>query len=166
MSKIRILPDAFASQVAAGEVVERPAAVIRELVENSLDAGAQHVEVHVQRGGTALIRVVDDGHGMDREDALLCIERHATSKIRTKEDLAAIYTFGFRGEALPSIASVSRFRLTTRERGALSGTEIEITGGKLAGVRDQGAAPGTIIEIRSLFFNVPARRKFLRTEAT
>lgn len=166
MSKIRILPDALASQVAAGEVVERPAAVIRELVENSLDAGATHVEVHVQRGGTALIRVVDDGHGMDREDALLCIERHATSKIRTKEDLAAIYTFGFRGEALPSIASVSRFRLTTRERGALSGTEIEITGGRLAGVRDQGAAPGTVIEIRSLFFNVPARRKFLRSEAT
>lgn len=166
MSKIRILSDALASQVAAGEVVERPAAVIRELVENSLDAGAKHVTVEVQRGGAALIRITDDGGGMDREDALLCIERHATSKIRTKEDLAAIATFGFRGEALPSIASVSRFRLATRERDALSGTEIEITGGKLSEVKDHGGNAGTVIEVRSLFFNVPARRKFLRTEAT
>ncbi len=166
MSKIRILSDALASQVAAGEVVERPAAVIRELVENSLDAGASHVTVEVQRGGTALMRITDDGCGMDREDALLCMERHATSKIRTKEDLAAIATFGFRGEALPSIASVSRFRLATREKEALSGTEIEITGGKLANVKDHGGNQGTIIEVRSLFFNVPARRKFLRTEAT
>ncbi len=166
MSKIRILSDSLASQVAAGEVVERPAAVIRELVENSLDAGAKHVTVEVQRGGTALIRITDDGCGMDREDALLCMERHATSKIRTKEDLAAIRTFGFRGEALPSIASVSRFRLATRESEALSGTEIEIMGGKLSAVKDHGGAHGTVIEVRSLFFNVPARRKFLRTEAT
>jgi DNA mismatch repair protein MutL len=166
MSKIRILSDALASQVAAGEVVERPAAVIRELVENSLDAKATHVTVEVQRGGTAMMRITDDGVGMDREDALLCIERHATSKIRSKEDLAAVRTFGFRGEALPSIASVSRFRLATREREALSGTEIEITGGKLAGVKDHGGSGGTVIEVRSLFFNVPARRKFLRTEAT
>lgn len=166
MSKIRILPDALASQVAAGEVVERPAAVVRELVENSLDAGASHVEVHVQRGGTALIRIVDNGSGMDREDALLCLERHATSKIRTKEDLAAISTFGFRGEALPSIASVSRFRLATRTAEALAGTEIEVNGGKMSGVRDYGGAPGTVIEVRSLFYNVPARRKFLRTENT
>lgn len=166
MSKIRILSDALASQVAAGEVVERPAAVIRELVENSLDAKATHVTVEVQRGGTAMIRITDDGIGMDREDALLCIERHATSKIRSKEDLAAVRTFGFRGEALPSIASVSRFRLATREREALSGTEIEITGGKLSGVKDHGGSGGTVIEVRSLFFNVPARRKFLRTEAT
>lgn len=166
MSKIRILSDALASQVAAGEVVERPAAVIRELVENSLDAKATHVTVEVQRGGTAMIRITDDGVGMDREDALLCIERHATSKIRSKEDLAAVRTFGFRGEALPSIASVSRFRLATREREALSGTEIEITGGKLSGVKDHGGSGGTVIEVRSLFFNVPARRKFLRTEAT
>lgn len=166
MSKIRILSDSLASQVAAGEVVERPAAVIRELVENSLDAGAKHVTVEVQRGGTALIRITDDGCGMDREDAMLCMERHATSKIRTKEDLAAIRTFGFRGEALPSIASVSRFRLATRERDALSGTEIEIMGGKLSAVKDHGGAQGTVIEVRSLFFNVPARRKFLRTEAT
>jgi DNA mismatch repair protein MutL len=166
MSKIRILPDALASQVAAGEVVERPAALVRELVENSLDAGARHVEVHAQRGGAAMIRIVDDGSGMDREDAMLCLERHATSKIRTKEDLGAITTFGFRGEALPSIASVSRFRLATREKDALVGTEIEVNGGKLVGVRDHGGATGTVIEARSLFFNVPARRKFLRTEPT
>ncbi len=166
MSKIRILPDALASQVAAGEVVERPAAVVRELMENSLDAHATHIEVHVQRGGSALIRVTDNGHGMDREDALLCLERHATSKIRTKEDLAAIYTLGFRGEAVPSIASVSRFRLASREHSALSGTEIEVQGGKLTDVRDYGGAPGTVVEARSLFFNIPARRKFLRSEAT
>lgn len=166
MSKIRILSDALASQVAAGEVVERPAAVVRELVENSLDAGASHVEVHVQRGGTALIRVTDNGHGMDREDALLCLERHATSKIRTKEDLAAIRTFGFRGEAMPSIASVSRFRLASRQPEALSGTEVEIQGGKMVSVKDYGGAPGTVVEARSLFFNIPARRKFLRSEQT
>ncbi len=166
MSKIRILPDALASQVAAGEVVERPAAVVRELMENSIDAGATHIEVHVQRGGSALIRVTDNGHGMDREDALLCLERHATSKIRTKEDLAAIYTLGFRGEAVPSIASVSRFRLASREHTALSGTEIEVQGGKLTTVREYGGAPGTVVEARSLFFNIPARRKFLRSEAT
>lgn len=166
MSKIRILPDALASQVAAGEVVERPAAVIRELVENSLDAGAKSITVEVQRGGTAMIRVVDDGCGMNREDVLLSIERHATSKIRTKDDLAAILTFGFRGEALPSIASVTRFRLASREKEALSGTEVEVNGGKLSTVKDYGGAAGTVIEARSLFFNVPARRKFLRTEAT
>lgn len=166
MSKIRILPDALASQVAAGEVVERPAAVVRELMENSLDANATHIEVHVQRGGSALIRVSDNGHGMDREDALLCLERHATSKIRTKEDLAAIYTLGFRGEAVPSIASVSRFRLASREPTALSGTEIEVQGGKLTAVRDYGGAPGTVVEARSLFYNIPARRKFLRSETT
>jgi DNA mismatch repair protein MutL len=166
MAKIRILPDALASQVAAGEVVERPAALVRELVENSLDASARHIEVHAQRGGIAMIRIVDDGSGMDREDAMLCLERHATSKIRTKEDLGAIHTFGFRGEALPSIASVSRFRLATREKDALVGTEIEVNGGKLVAVRDHGGAPGTVIEARSLFFNVPARRKFLRTENT
>ncbi len=166
MSRIRILSDALASQVAAGEVVERPAAVVRELVENSLDAGATQIEVHVQRGGAALIRVTDNGCGMDREDALLALERHATSKIRSKEDLAAIRTLGFRGEALPSIASVSRFRLATREAGALAGTEIEVNGGRMQAVRDYGGAPGTMVEARSLFFNVPARRKFLRSEPT
>ncbi len=146
--------------------MERPAAVVRELVENSLDAGASHVEVHVQRGGTALIRVTDNGHGMDREDALLCLERHATSKIRSKEDLAAIRTFGFRGEAMPSIASVSRFRLASREPEALSGTEVEIQGGRMVSVKDYGGAPGTVVEARALFFNIPARRKFLRSEQT
>ena len=166
MSRIRILSEALASQVAAGEVVERPAAVVRELVENSLDAGASHIEVHIQRGGSALIRVTDNGYGMDREDAMLCLERHATSKIRSKEDLASIRTLGFRGEALPSIASVSRFRLATREAHALSGTEIEIHGGKMHAVRDHGGAPGTVVEARALFYNIPARRKFLRSEPT
>jgi DNA mismatch repair protein MutL len=166
MSRIRIMSDALASQVAAGEVVERPAAVVRELVENSIDAGATHVEVLVQRGGAALIRVTDNGSGMDREDVLMCLERHATSKIHAKEDLAAIRTLGFRGEALPSIASVSRFRLASREPEALSGTEVEINGGRMAAVRDYGGAPGTVVEARSLFYNVPARRKFLRSEQT
>ncbi len=166
MSKIRILSDALASQVAAGEVVERPAAVVRELVDNSLDAGATRVEIAVQSGGAALIRVTDNGSGMDREDAMLCLERHATSKIRSKEDLAAIHTLGFRGEALPSIASVARFKLLTCEHGAAAGTEIEVHGGKLVAVRDGVAAPGTMIEVRTLFYNLPARRKFLRTETT
>ncbi|MCB1090813.1 MAG: ATP-binding protein, partial [Verrucomicrobiae bacterium] len=136
MGKIRLLSDALASQVAAGEVVERPASVVKELVENSLDAGARNIEIAVQRGGISLIRVLDDGSGMGRDDALLCVERHATSKIRTKEDLGAIATLGFRGEALPSIASVSKFRLATREPGSLTGTEILINGGKMSSVRD------------------------------
>lgn len=166
MGKIRLLPEALACQVAAGEVVERPASVVKELVENSLDAGASNIEVRVQRGGIALIRVTDDGCGMNRDDALMCLERNATSKIRTKEDLGAITTLGFRGEAIPSIASVSKFRLATREPGALTGTEVIVTGGKLERVNDCGEPPGTQIEVRSLFFNLPARRKFLRTEAT
>jgi DNA mismatch repair protein MutL len=166
MGKIRLLPEALACQVAAGEVVERPASVVKELVENSLDAGASNIEVRVQRGGIALIRVTDDGCGMNRDDALMCLERNATSKIRTKEDLAAITTLGFRGEAIPSIASVSKFRLATREPGALTGTEVIVAGGKLERVNDCGEPPGTQIEVRSLFFNLPARRKFLRSEAT
>jgi DNA mismatch repair protein MutL len=166
MGKIRLLPEALACQVAAGEVVERPASVVKELVENSLDAGATNIEVRVQRGGIALIRVTDDGCGMNRDDALMCLERNATSKIRTKEDLAAITTLGFRGEAIPSIASVSKFRLATREPGALTGTEVIVAGGKLERVNDCGEPPGTQIEVRSLFFNLPARRKFLRSEAT
>lgn len=166
MAKVHLMTDALASQVAAGEVVERPASVVKELVENAIDAGARRIEVRVSRGGISLIRVVDDGEGMAREDAMLALERHATSKIRTKEDLADIRTLGFRGEALPSIASVSKFRLATRERGALSGTEIAVDGGRLGDVRDSGEAPGTQIEVRSLFFNVPARRKFLKSEAT
>jgi DNA mismatch repair protein MutL len=166
MSRVALLSEIVASQVAAGEVIERPASIVKELVENSLDAQARSIEVAVQRGGIALVRVVDDGHGMDRDDALLCLERHATSKIRTGADLAAIATLGFRGEALPSIASVSRFRLATREPGALAGTEILVNGGRIETVRDCGEAPGTLVEARSVFYNLPARRKFLRAEAT
>ena len=166
MSRIQLLPEHVASQVAAGEVVERPAAVVKELVENSIDAKATRIEVLTRRGGISLIQVTDNGIGMDRDDALLCLERHATSKIRTGTDLASIHTLGFRGEAIPSIASVSRFRLSTREHDALVGTEILVNGGRIETVRDGGDAPGTQIEVRSLFFNLPARRKFLRTETT
>jgi len=166
MSRIALLPEEVASQVAAGEVVERPASVVKELVENSLDAGATRIEVLIRRGGNSFIRVLDNGCGMDRDDALLCLERHATSKIRTGADLMAIHTLGFRGEALPSIASVSRFRLTTREHGALAGTEVLVNGGRMETVRDSGEPEGTQIEARSLFYNLPARRKFLRTENT
>jgi DNA mismatch repair protein MutL len=166
MSRIALLSEEVASQVAAGEVIERPASVVKELVENSLDARARKIEVLIRRGGSSMIRVADDGTGMDRDDALLCLERHATSKIRTGLDLAAITTLGFRGEALPSIASVSRFRLTTREHGALAGTDLAVNGGRIEYVRDGGDAPGTQIEVRSLFYNLPARRKFLRTENT
>ncbi len=166
MPKIRVLPDILASQVAAGEVVERPASVVKELVENSIDAGAREIRVDIDRGGSALIRVSDDGCGMSREDALLSLERHATSKLRTAGDLAAIMTLGFRGEAVPSIASVSRFRLVTRETDSVSGTEILVDGGKVRDVRDAGCAPGTLIEAKALFYNMPARRKFLRAETT
>jgi DNA mismatch repair protein MutL len=166
MPKIRVLPDILASQVAAGEVVERPASVVKELVENSIDAGAREIRVDIDRGGSALIRVSDDGCGMSREDALLSLERHATSKLRTAGDLASIMTLGFRGEAVPSIASVSRFRLVTRETDSVSGTEILVDGGKIRDVRDAGCAPGTVIEAKALFYNMPARRKFLRAETT
>jgi len=166
MGRIRLLSETVASQVAAGEVVERPASVIKELVENSLDAGARKIDVVIRRGGISLVRVIDDGCGMDRDDALLSLERHATSKIRSAADLQAVATLGFRGEALPSIASVSRFRLTTRESGAIAGTEIIVNGGKIDVVRDGGEAPGTQVEVRSLFYNLPARRKFLRSENT
>src|SRR6266700_18894 len=166
MSRIRVLPDTVASQVAAGEVVERPASVVKELVENSIDADARKIEIIIRRGGISLVRVIDDGCGMDRDDALLSLERHATSKIRTAADLEAVATLGFRGEALPSIASVSRFRLTVREARAVAGTEIIVNGGKLDVVRDGGEAPGTQVEVRSLFYNLPARRKFLRSENT
>lgn len=166
MSRIRLLPETVASQVAAGEVVERPASVVKELVENSIDAGARKIDILIRRGGMSSIRVIDDGCGMDRDDALLSLERHATSKIRSVADLEAVETLGFRGEALPSIASVSRFRLTSREPDAVAGTEIVVNGGKIDMVRDGGEAPGTQIEVRSLFYNVPARRKFLRSENT
>jgi DNA mismatch repair protein MutL len=166
MGRIRLLPEIVASQVAAGEVVERPASVVKELIENSLDAGAQKIDIMIRRGGISLVRVIDDGCGMDRDDALLSLERHATSKIRSAADLQAVATLGFRGEALPSIASVSRFRLTTRETDAIAGTEVIINGGKLEVVRDGGEAPGTQVEVRWLFYNLPARRKFLRSENT
>jgi DNA mismatch repair protein MutL len=166
MPKIRVLPDILASQVAAGEVVERPASVVKELVENSLDAGAGEIRVEIERGGAARIRVSDDGCGMSKEDALLSLERHATSKLRTSGDLAAIRTLGFRGEAVPSIASVSRFRLVTRERESLAGTELLVEGGRLRDVREAGCAPGTLIEASGLFYNMPARRKFMRAEST
>jgi DNA mismatch repair protein MutL len=166
MGRIRLLSETVASQVAAGEVVERPASVVKELVENSLDADARNIDIAIRRGGISLVRVIDDGCGMDRDDALLSLERHATSKIRSAADLQAVATLGFRGEALPSIASVSRFRLTTREAGAIAGTEIIVNGGKIDVVRDGGEAPGTQVEVRSLFYNLPARRKFLRSENT
>lgn len=166
MPKIRVLPDILASQVAAGEVVERPASVVKELVENSIDAGAGEILVEIERGGAARIRVLDDGCGMSKEDALLSLERHATSKIRESADLATIRTLGFRGEAVPSIASVSRFRMLTREKDSLSGTEILVDGGRVRAVQEAGCAPGTMIEASALFFNMPARRKFMRAEAT
>ena len=166
MGRIRLLSETVASQVAAGEVVERPASVVKELVENSLDAGARNIDIAIRRGGISLVRVIDDGCGMDRDDALLSLERHATSKIRSAADLQAVATLGFRGEALPSIASVSRFRVSTREGGAIAGTEIIVNGGKIDVVRDGGEAPGTQVEVRSLFYNLPARRKFLRSENT
>ena len=168
MNRIHLLSEQVANQIAAGEVVERPASVVKELVENALDAGAGKISVEIQAGGRGLVRVTDDGLGMSRDDALLSLERHATSKIQKAEDLAAVATMGFRGEALPSIASVSKFVLTTREREANSpeGTQIIIAGGKILEVKAAGSATGTSVEVRQLFFNLPARRKFLRTEET
>ena len=168
MNRVRLLPEHVANQIAAGEVVERPASVVKELVENSLDAEARRITVEIQAGGRSLIRITDDGFGMSRDDALLCLERHATSKIQRAEDLHGIATMGFRGEALPSIASVSRFVLTTRERDSDSpeGTQVVINGGRIVEVKAAGAAVGTCVEARSLFFNLPARRKFLRSEET
>lgn len=168
MNRIHLLPEQVANQIAAGEVVERPASVVKELVENALDAGATRITVEIQAGGRSLVRVTDDGQGMNRDDALLCLERHATSKIRKAEDLTAITSMGFRGEALPSIASVSRFTLTTRERDNDSpeGTQVIVNGGKIVEVKAAGSAPGSSVEVRRLFFNLPARRKFLRAEET
>jgi DNA mismatch repair protein MutL len=168
VNRIKLLSEQVANQIAAGEVVERPASVVKELVENSLDADAKKITVEIGAGGRSLIRITDDGFGMSRDDALLSLERHATSKIVRAEDLSSIATMGFRGEALPSIASVSRFTLTTRERENTSpeGTQIIIAGGKISEVKAAGSATGTSIEVRQLFFNLPARRKFLRMEET
>lgn len=163
MGKIAILPDTLCNQIAAGEVIERPAAVVKELVENSIDAGAGRVSVSLLQGGRKEIRVVDNGAGMSSDDALLALERHGTSKIRTIEDLQAIRSLGFRGEALPSIAAVSRFELVTREPAAVSGTHIRVEGGVLKEVRDAGCPSGTMVLVRDLFYNMPARRKFLRS---
>jgi DNA mismatch repair protein MutL len=166
MPRVRILPDRVANQIAAGEVIERPAAVVKELVENAVDAGATRVEVEFRHGGRALIRVEDNGCGMARDDALLALERHATSKLAEASDLDRLTTFGFRGEALPSIASVSRFTLQTRAAGDDAGTEIFVNGGKFIHVRDCGRAVGTRVEVADLFNSVPARRKFLKTDTT
>ena len=164
--RIAILPETITNKIAAGEVVERPASVIKELIENALDAGATELSVEIAAGGRRLIRVSDNGHGMSREDALLSLERHATSKIRSDQDLAGINTLGFRGEALPSIASVSRFRLATRERESVEGTEIVVEGGRVKEVRACGMAPGTSITVEQLFYNTPARLKFLKSAET
>src|SRR3954468_14070611 len=166
MAKVRILTDRVANQIAAGEVIERPAAVVKELVENALDAGATRIEVEFRHGGRSLMRVEDNGSGMSRDDALLALERHATSKILEAADLDRLASYGFRGEALPSIASVSRFELQTREQGSDVGTEILVNGGKFVHVRDCGRPVGTRIEVTHLFNSVPARRKFLKTDQT
>ena len=163
MAKITILPDILCNQIAAGEVVERPAAVVKELLENSIDAGSRKISLTLLQGGRKEIRVVDDGSGMSPDDALLALERHATSKIKAIEDLQSIRSLGFRGEALPSIAAVSRFELVTREPQALSGVLIRVDGGSLKDVRDTGCPVGTAVTVRDLFYNVPARRKFLRS---
>src|ERR1700678_3888968 len=166
MGRIRILSDLVANQSAAGEVVERPASVVKELLEKSLDAGATRIRIEVEAGGRKLIRIADNGHGMVRDDALLAFERHATSKLRTSDDLLSIATLGFRGEALPSIASVSRLTLETRAAEDDSGTLVEIAGGNILRVEDAGLPIGTAITLRDLFFNTPARRKFLKSEQT
>jgi DNA mismatch repair protein MutL len=166
MGRIRVLSDQVANQIAAGEVVERPASVVKELLENSLDAGATRIRIEVEGGGRKLIRIVDDGQGMVRDDALLAFERHATSKLHSSDDLLAIRTLGFRGEALPSIASVSRLTLETRAAEDDAGTTVEIAGGKILRVEDAGLPVGTTIAVRDLFYNTPARRKFLKSEQT
>jgi DNA mismatch repair protein MutL len=166
MSIIHILPEAVANKIAAGEVVERPASVVKELVENSMDADAGHIQVSVEAGGKRLIRVVDDGCGMSHDDALLAFERHATSKIRSAEDLFEISTLGFRGEALPSVAAVSRLVLETRHASENSGTRLEMAGGRLRDVKEVAWPVGTRLEVRDLFYNTPARRKFLKSEST
>ena len=166
MSRIRILSEAVANKIAAGEVVERPASVVKELLENALDAGAKTIRIETEQGGKRMIRVIDDGHGMTHDDALLAFERHATSKLKTADDLNAISTLGFRGEALPSIASVCRLLLETRDAAEAEGTRIEFAGGKLINVKPAGVPAGTTLSIADLFYNIPARRKFLKSDTT
>ena len=166
MPTIRVLPPGLVNQIAAGEVVERPASVVKELVENALDAGATSIAVEVEDGGLSLVRVADDGRGMDRDDALLALERHATSKLRDADGLAAISTLGFRGEAVPAIASVARVRIDTTHADGEAGTRVEIEGGEVAGVAGVARRRGTTVEVRDLFFNTPARRKFMRAPST
>jgi DNA mismatch repair protein MutL len=163
-TKILRLPSDLANQIAAGEVVERPASVVKELVENAIDAGARRLSIHVELGGKRQVRVEDDGEGMEPDDARLAIERHATSKIRRAEDLASINTHGFRGEALPSIASVSHFTLRTRARGQTTGTEIRVNGGMVSSSAEVASSEGTSVEVNDLFYNLPARRKFLKSD--
>ena len=166
MSKIKILPEILSNKIAAGEVVERPASVVKELLENALDAGSTRIMIDIEKGGRSLIRVSDNGSGMGRDDALLALERYATSKIYNDQDLFRIQTLGFRGEALPSIAAVSRFTLVSRDPSADAGTEISVEGGKIKDVTDVGPPKGPMVTIRLLFFNTPARRKFLKTVGT
>jgi DNA mismatch repair protein MutL len=166
MSKIKVLPEVLSNKIAAGEVVARPASVVKELIENSLDAGSSRIIIEVEQGGRSLIRVADNGAGMDHDDALLCLERYATSKIYRDRDLFCINTLGFRGEALPSIAAVARFSLVTRDAISEAGTEISVDGGKIRKVAAVGAPAGTMVSVRQLFFNTPARRKFLKSVGT
>jgi DNA mismatch repair protein MutL len=166
MSRIRILPEAVANKIAAGEVVERPASVVKELLENALDAAAKTIRIEVEQGGKRMIRVIDDGHGMTHDDALLAFERHATSKLKTADDLLSIATLGFRGEALPTIAAVSRLLLETRDESEAEGTRVEFAGGKLVNVKPAGLPAGTTVSVADIFYCVPARRKFLKSDTT
>ncbi len=166
MGRIHVLPEHVANKIAAGEVVERPASVVKELLENALDAGATRIKINIEAGGKKLIQITDNGCGMVRDDAMLAFERHATSKIKDAEDLLSVATLGFRGEALPSIASVSRLRLETCAEEGAAGTVIEINGGRMARVDEAGLPKGTSITVRDLFFNIPARKKFLKAEST
>jgi len=166
MNTIRILPERVASQIAAGEVVDRPASVVRELIDNSIDGGAERIVVTIENGGKRLVKVGDNGVGMSRDDLLLCLERNATSKIETASDLLSVKTLGFRGEAIPSIASVSRMQIVSRTQDILEGHRLRVAGGKLISIEEAGAPVGTTVEVRNLFFNIPARRKFLRAAKT
>src|SRR6516164_9146707 len=166
MSRIRILPEAVANRIAAGEVVERPASVVKELLENALDAGAASVRIETEMGGKRMVRVTDNGHGMTHDDALLAFERHATSKLKTVDDLLSIATLGFRGEAMPSIAAVSRLLLEARDANEAEGTRVEFAGGKLVNVKPAGLPVGTTVSVADIFYSVPARRKFLKSDTT